>query len=531
MDLRKVYDATEDPLDNGTSINFIINSYFASKDRADYYGRLRDTESEFLECFAFAPNEVDRFTEDENAFQCILFNHWMNDIRRISRLSVSEKNNFFERVSRASYDIPSKAFHEGRMNSETAKSAFNKIVNKINKNNASITKKTQIDTFKNGFRDANVTRLLEILDWNLGQKDDASILSFKSNYLLTDQRKDIRNSVFLAVVPNKLHVYEFIGEYLKRCDKYNVPYDIDIPYDEYSKRIVRVNSTIENLGKNLAIFEDIAEHYPEMIENMDEPPVLCGRIKDWIGIGTFSAKAMERTPYGYTEKRAGLIVDAIEDTTKQYILENYKKTIVTIGKSGTIKNYLTGYTYDAYLRKIKETVDLYYKAMREDHTVEEAEESTKVFFGFSRNDLEDPKYQKMVEKSIRTHVNQMIANGFEGEYDSFPVPNSDICKRLVLPDFLVSSDKVCDRHLNIEGVFAEVLRKMAMDITLNDPRFKGNILTKIRTKFDEKCIATKSCFEDYAIEEMNRYSQKEETPHEIIGPNRQVNRKVEKDDR
>ena len=151
--------------------------------------------------------------------------------------------------------------------------------------------------------------------------------------------------------------------------------------------------------------------------------------KDWIGIGTFSAKAIERTPYGYTEKRAGLIVDAIEDTTKQYILENYKKTIVTSGKSGTIKNYLTGYTYDTYLRKTKETVDLYYKAMREDHTVEEAEERVKGFFGFSRNDLEDPKYQKMVEKSIRTHVNQIIANGFEGEYDSFPVPNSDICKR------------------------------------------------------------------------------------------------------
>jgi hypothetical protein len=136
MDLRKVYDTAEDPLDNGRSVNFIINSYFASKDKADYYGRLRDTESEFLECFAFAPNEVDRFIEDENIFQCILFNHWMNDIRRISRLSVSEKNNFFERVSRASYDIPSEAFHEGRMNSETAKSAFNKIVNKINKNNA-----------------------------------------------------------------------------------------------------------------------------------------------------------------------------------------------------------------------------------------------------------------------------------------------------------------------------------------------------------------------------------------------------------
>ena len=50
---------------------------------------------------------------------------------------------------KASYDIPSEAFHEGRMSSETAKSAFNKIANKINKNNASITKKTQIDTFKN----------------------------------------------------------------------------------------------------------------------------------------------------------------------------------------------------------------------------------------------------------------------------------------------------------------------------------------------------------------------------------------------
>ena len=546
MDLRKVYDSTQDPLDYAGSVSLILNQYFASQDREDYYGRLRDTESEFFSMFAFAPEELDRFTDAHNATHCILFNHWMNNIRDISRLSVDEKNKFFERVSYASFETPSKAFHEGRMNSEAVKTAFNKLVNRVNKT-SSVSNMSQIDGFKASFRDPNTVRLLELLNWFSGEQENADVMNIKANYLLTGQRKDQRNSMFIAVVPNKINVMEFVNEYLKRCDKFNVPYDISIPYDKYSKRIVRINSTIPNLGKNLAIVEDIAEKNPKMIEKMEQPPVLCGKIKDWIGIGTFSAKAIERTTCGYTDKRANLIVDAIEETTKKYILENYKKQFTANGITEPLKKHLSAYTYDVYLHKVRELADTYFETMRRDrNSIEDAEEAVKQYFGFYRIDLDDSSYLRMVDKTIDAHTNSMLSTEFKKDYNSVPVVNHDLVKQSILPNLLFSTRKVSDRHINVNGLFSEVLKKLAIDITVSDPRFKGYVVREIKKSFKENGISEKSCFEDYAVDEMFRLSEEEEKANgvtikspektipaptvedEIVKP---ITRKVDKEDR
>lgn len=509
MDLRKVYNATIDPLEDAGSVNLILNQYFASKNREDYSGNLRDTESKFLECFAFAPEEIDRFTESDNATHCILFNKWMNDIRRISKLPVREKNEFFERVSRASYDIPSEVYHEGRMNAETAKTAFNKIASKINKKSFTVSKKSQIEDFKNSFSDANVIRMFELLNWFSPINRQEDIMSFKANYLLTGEKKDARKTVFIAVVPNKINVTEFTNEYLKRCDKYNVSYDLDIPYDKYSKRVIRINSTVEDLGKNLAIIEDISEKFPEMIKKMEKPPVLCGKINNWIGIGAFSAKELERSGCGYTEKRANLIVDAIENVTKKYIVENYKKPFSANGKTKSLKQHLTDYTYVTYLDKITEIIETYYREMRTEKSAQETEELVKQYFGFNRNDLKDLKYLKMTQRTIEEHVSKMLAGKLEGDYNSIAVPNPEFARRLVLPGFLFSTEKMSDRRFHVAELFPEVLKRLASDIAYKDPRFKSDVVKEIKHQFTENGIAKKSCFEDYAVNRMFELSQDE----------------------
>ena len=130
MDLRKVYYETEDAFDSSRTINRIFRIYFDSINKANFVDNLRDTEKE--DELGFPKEDLGRFMDANNATHFILFNKWMNDIRRISGLSVDEKNQFYQDVSRASYDIESRESDDPVLNTFRVKTAFNKIVNICN---------------------------------------------------------------------------------------------------------------------------------------------------------------------------------------------------------------------------------------------------------------------------------------------------------------------------------------------------------------------------------------------------------------
>ena len=510
MDLKKVYNSTEDLFDSADSIYGLFNVYFDSADKKDFFGSLRDTESNFMKSFAFPIETVEleprndlknpikvkikedsaflQFLDQNNQTHCILFNKWLNDIRRISGLSVDEKNKFYERVSDASHEIKSLTFRDGIINSYRVKAAFNKISNKVKKM-GTISQESQIDVFKASFRDNDVTRVMEILDY-FSTTPFEKVINIKTNNLLAKEPVRNRNSVFLAVIPQAIDVYAVVNEYLKKCIKYNIPYDIDIPYDERTKRLIKFNSTIENLGKNIVVLKEIEKEHPEMIKRMSKPPVLCGHLThdSWLGIGTYSAKAMERTTYGYTEKRAGIIYDVIEENSKQFIIDRYKKPFLFNGKDKKLKNHIADITTDLCIGKIRTMVEDYYETMEADHTPEEAEEQVKNYFGFERIDLYRPKYLKKLEKCITSDIDRMIMGDFEKSegYGSFRLPSPGFGNGRIL-------------HME---VLPQIIRKVTSEIAIKDPIFLSQTILDMQSRLQEQGINKKMCYEDYVVDKL-----------------------------
>ena len=512
MELKKVYNSTEDAFDSADSIYKLFDTYFKSADKLDFLRNLRDTESVFEECFAFSPEEISTFMDENDKTHYILFNKWLNDIRRISGYSVDEKNKFFERVSDASHEIKSRKFKDGIINSYRVKTAFNKISNRVKKM-GSVSQMSQINGFESSFNDPDVVRVMEILDYFSNQPYEKEMINIRTNSLLAKEPRTARDSVFLAFVPQKLDVYRFVNTYLQKCIKYNIPYNIDIPYDKTTKRLVKINSTIADFGKNLAVIKEIADEHPEMIDRMDKPPLLCGHVSGnpWIGIGSYSCKAIERTPYGFTEKRADTIYDTIENNAKKYIIDNYKKPMFVHGKKGKLKDHIIDFTTNLCIGKIRTMVEDYYKAMAAGRSEEEAEIQVKNYFGFEKTDLYHPKYLKKLSKSIALDTDSMIMDGFEqGEhYGSFKLPN---------PGFGPG------RILHME-VLPQVIKKVTSEIAIKDPIFLSQTLLDIQTKLKEKGIDKKACYESYVADKMLEPVQEVEA--EII--NNRAGKKKEED--
>ncbi len=505
MDLKKVYNSTEDVFDSADSIYQLFNFYFNSEDKSDFIAQLRDTESDFMKCFAFAyGDETLKFLEQDSKMHCILFNKWLNDIRRIARLSVDEKNKFFERVSDASRSIKSNSLKDGIINSYRVKTAFNKIANKVKKM-GSISSSDQIDSFEQSFSDPDVTRVMEILNYFSVIPFNDEVRNIRTNALLAEEPIKARDSVFLAFIPQKLDIYAFINSYLEKCIKYKLPYNIDIPYDERTKRLVKINSTIDNFGKNLAIIKEIADENPEIIQRMEKPPILCGHIShnSWIGIGTYSCKEIERTKYGYTEKRANIIYDVNEKKTREFIVENYKKPMVVNGKKGKLKDHVEEIAKKICLCKIRTMADDYYETMLANHDSEEAEKEVKNFFGFERKDLYSPKYLKKLEKNIAADIDRMVMSNFENDkdYGSFRLPN---------PGF--GTGKIL--HMDI---LPTIIKKVSADIAIKDPVFLSQTLLEIQEQLQANGINKKSCYEDYVAEKMLEENREVESENDVQG--------------
>ena len=517
MELRKVYDSTVDLFDDASKIYQLFNIYFDSESKADFAGNLRQTEDSLDDSFAFSEQEVPIFVEQSNETHYILFNKWLNDIRRISGLPVAKKEEFFKRISDASHTIKTESGKDGIINSYSVKTAFNKIATKVKKM-GSVSKMGQITGFEKNFNGYDVSRVLEILDYISIEPFEENVMRIKTNSLLSEEKINPRNSLFLAFIPYRIDLYEMVNRYLKKCVKYNLPYDVELPYDERTKQVLKINSTIDNLGKNLAIIKEIADENPEMIKRMKKPPIFCGSIvnHEWIGIGTYSAKEMERSTFGYTEKRASIAYDVIEKKAKKFIVDNYKKIIAVDDKKVKLKDYIVDRTFDMCFEEVKEITDSYYESMTEAYDTEESERQVKYYFGFRREEIATQKYAKKLHKNLALDMDRMLLERLEEgkEFDVVTLPR---------PIFGES------RTLYMQ-VLSKVIKEVASKIAINNPSFLSETVVEIQNKLKEQGIDKKTCYEDYVVDRMIQPTKEQEKEKEAEINVKSTNRKSDKEE-
>lgn len=108
---------------------------------------------------------------------------------------------------------------------------------------------------------------------------------------------------------NKSDLMTLANLFTEKCSAQKFPIYFKYSTNNNSKRADQmvIYSNIDNLSDYIQILQEIAQEHPDIIERCGQPPLLTGKINEWIGIGDEPATSGT----SYTEVRANIIENVL----------------------------------------------------------------------------------------------------------------------------------------------------------------------------------------------------------------------------
>lgn len=192
----------------------------------------------------------------------------------------------------------------------------------------------------------------------------------------------------------------------------NMPYYFKfMPYEVRNDQIVIYSST-ENLVKNIDILNKLDAKL-EVSKKFGTPPLLSGKINNWIGYGSEPQKVNGKKT-SFNEKREKIIEQSFESVTKNWIKFNANKSVVMNGKNAQVVECIVNMMVDNLITEQTRR----YLFRKENHQKKAERENTKFNeldvvkeVGYSLANINAPVYRENVFKLIYNSIVSNITNG------------------------------------------------------------------------------------------------------------------------
>ena len=160
-----------------------------------------------------------------------------------------------------------------------------------------------------------------------------------SRYLNGQRNWDfpVEHRLYLNV--SGVDVYKIINQFMKKCDENNLIYYFKFTSFADRDDTIVVYSDTERLPWYIEILQEIEKENPDIVERSNHPPILSGKIDEFIGYGSEPAK--NKTRQSFNEKREKCVVAAFEETLQEWLKENRSSMITYKGVQGSLIDYLT----------------------------------------------------------------------------------------------------------------------------------------------------------------------------------------------
>ena len=167
-------------------------------------------------------------------------------------------------------------------------------------------------------------------DWEI---DDFSWEHIQSHHINfgKEKRIDVKHRLYIGC--QNQDVWKLLSIFSEKCENGNIPYyfktpSFEIPRDD--KIVIYADS--ENLAKYIDILNEIARENPEIVSRCGQPPILTGKVNEWIGIGDEPPRD-EKGNHSFNEIRALAIDDGIEETLLNSLSSFMGQTVNYQGKN------------------------------------------------------------------------------------------------------------------------------------------------------------------------------------------------------
>lgn len=429
MKLMEFYDSINNPIDDDQVIEELIACYAnRSKGVGGFYGQITET--------------VDKKTgvnykDDVDKFHSMMFNKWKNRI-----VSMTD-----ESLKRAYGDV-----------------RYNKYISKL---------KDYLKTIPDVSTKEEANKIL------YSKKDDSDLeeafsrfswssVGFSTGWIFAISCYTNPNEILSFNVEHRLYIntesldtYKFANLFIEKCDEHKMPYYFK--FDDYGNRddTLVIYSSTEYLTKYLDILKEIKRDNPELVSNIKKPPLLSGKVDNWIGYGTEPEYIPERGKVSFNSIRADAIEDIIDKNIKKWVLNHLNDRISFRGQ--------------------------------------------KISF-----------YDFIVKLSI-DDINSFIQSKNNGEIDSYELNNLVNNNLITMINKVCSGDKDCGIDINLKNgkkvsyrgfKLEELIEELSAGIIKYDPSVKRLIKEQIKKDAVKNGIdPNKYCFDTYVVEKMKNYSE------------------------
>lgn len=358
-DLKALYFRIENPMDNKTKWNKLLNIYSTSRDYEDFYNRVTKKNKN--------DNTVNYDIEDKKTFCLVMWSIWKKKILSISEenLRVLIENKDFD------YDIYDVVKEVRNLESVKTYTALQQVLTNplINR------------YFSDLFDDFN-----------------HKVIIYSDFYV----KKDSSFNTVFTIKVDSTRLYKILKVFINECIARELPYYIK--FSEYGKKIlINIYSTINNFKTIESILSIMKkENYLYFYDNYD---LLSGNINESVAIRN---KDYFNT-YQYLRERSLIFFKSIDSVLYEYVMKHTSTLVSYKGGRMNIIDYLSTYIME---RVINQLVDKSIKSRHDYFLIANSEDLVnlrkyiKDKLSMSMRDiLKDRIYLKPVDHVISLKIN------------------------------------------------------------------------------------------------------------------------------
>lgn len=278
-------------------------------------------------------------------------------------------------------------------------------------------------------------------------------------------------------------LFKLLNEYIKKCNRLNIPYLIKFTADTKRHEKFVVYTSKNYLKDNINILKEISENNPKIKQNCGPNSLITGNIDNWIGLGSEPKNEKLNSKFSFNSLRSQILEDAAELTIINYVKRNFNREYKYRGTNISLEDIILIISSNIIINEMKNISILKENTNIRKITEKLSENNSKqIMLGFEKMlEISEDKNRTYFENKnpifeIYTKANQLFYCSVE--------TMDKIIKSLV--DFLI------DVEPNFIELYRSEIRKLCLKYQVDPNNFSLNINAiedfKINNNFEIKKV-------------------------------------------
>lgn len=325
----------------------------------------------------------------------------------------------------------------------------------------------------------------------------------KSQYISVMQESEISEKHRLYVGCQNQDMWKLARLFKGKCDEQQIPFHFKLGSSSNRDDKMVIYADTDNLANYISALREIAQEYPDIIDRCGQPPVLTGKIDNWIGIGDEPPLQANGNNQSYHSIRANIFESAIEEALLADIKEFKGKEVLFNGKQVKFNELF------------KEQATQIILATLEKYNVGREALSN---YGLEDEDLKNGEFKEY----IKTHLGKTIQSGLKrlDEVKDKKEEEADYC----IPIFFIPTRNEKKIGVNIYDM-DRIIKSMIPIIKQIDLNFMNKVKTQIIERCHQSGIDDNFCFQRGTKEKFEKADNRE-TKNKVTQEQQKYNRDI-----